>query len=472
MTLYLHMAYFQNIKRGIKTTTKGLRLTLKHIWAARKTKGPLNVQDENYFKISEGFVTLQYPHEQISVPDIGRYQLDCEIDDCIVCDKCAKICPVDCIEIEAIKSPELIRTTSDGSPVRLHAAKFDIDMAKCCFCGLCTTVCPTECLTMNSEYDYSVLDVSLLNMAFSNLSAAEAQEKRNLYEQFVAEKEAAKAAKTEQLPKSENVSAFKPKAPSAFQPKPPAEAKELENNAEPVKKPVFAPKKPAVAENKTIEPEIPLNQELVKPKPIFTPKKPIASGDQNASVQEPLKESSGDLISVSEKPQFIAKKPIQGTASSEITEESKPKFTPTKPAVILDEALSVEKPKFVPKRPQNLVDTEKTVSEKPKFVPKKPVTTISEPDYSISEEPSSNIKPEPTLEAAKPTGFVPKLKPVATVTETATSEIKKTVFVPKNKPEAAPNEDRTPSDEDISPTDSSEIEKPVAKFVPKLKPKS
>ncbi|MBP6620236.1 MAG: 4Fe-4S dicluster domain-containing protein, partial [Leadbetterella sp.] len=136
------MAYFQNIKRGIKTTSKGLSLTLKHLWAARKTKGALNVQDENYFKISEGFVTLQYPHESISVPEIGRYQLDCEIDDCIVCDKCAKICPVDCIEIEAIKSPELIRTTSDGSPVRLHAAKFDIDLAKCCFCGLCTTVCP------------------------------------------------------------------------------------------------------------------------------------------------------------------------------------------------------------------------------------------------------------------------------------------------------------------------------------------
>jgi formate hydrogenlyase subunit 6/NADH:ubiquinone oxidoreductase subunit I len=187
------MTYFSNLKRGVKTTWKGLSLTIKHFWAARHKKGTFDVQDSDYFKFSGGYVTLQYPHEHMQIPDNGRYQLDCEIDDCIVCDKCAKICPVDCIEIEAIKSTELIRTTSDGSPVRLHAAKFNIDMAKCCFCGLCTTVCPTECLTMNSEYDYSVVDITQLNFAFANLTEKEANEKRELYEQFVAEKEALKA---------------------------------------------------------------------------------------------------------------------------------------------------------------------------------------------------------------------------------------------------------------------------------------
>ncbi len=131
------MSYFGNIRRGIKTTAKGLRLTLKHLTDARFSRSEQNITDADFFELSKGHVTIQYPHETINVPDNGRYQLDCEIDDCIVCDKCAKICPVDCIEIEAIKSPELIRYTSDGSPVRLHAAKFDIDMAKCCFCGLC-----------------------------------------------------------------------------------------------------------------------------------------------------------------------------------------------------------------------------------------------------------------------------------------------------------------------------------------------
>ena len=90
------------------------------------------------------------------IPDVGRYRLHNEIDDCIVCDKCAKICPVDCIDIEPIKATEEIGKTSDGTPKRIYAAKFDIDMGKCCFCGLCTTVCPTECLTMTKVYDFSV----------------------------------------------------------------------------------------------------------------------------------------------------------------------------------------------------------------------------------------------------------------------------------------------------------------------------
>ncbi len=187
------MSYFGDINKGIKTTIKGLSLTWKHLFDARHTRGPINVEDSTYFQLTKGHVTLQYPQEKLSVPDNGRYQLDCEIDDCIVCDKCAKICPVDCIDIEVIKSPELIRTTSDGSPVRLYAAKFDIDMAKCCFCGLCTTVCPTECLTMDSEYDFSVWDIDEMNFEFASLTAEEIKEKKELYEQFVAEKAVAKA---------------------------------------------------------------------------------------------------------------------------------------------------------------------------------------------------------------------------------------------------------------------------------------
>jgi formate hydrogenlyase subunit 6/NADH:ubiquinone oxidoreductase subunit I len=203
------MGYFSNINRGIRTTAKGLSLTIKHLWAARKVKKSHNIQDPQYFSQPNGHVTLQYPHQVLEIPENGRYQLDLEMDDCIVCDKCAKVCPVDCIEIEPVKSAGIIRNTSDGSPVRLYAAKFDIDMAKCCFCGLCTTVCPTECLTMNSEYDYSVDKVEMLNFAFATLSPAEAQEKKNLYEQYVAEKENQKNLPQEST--AEAKTGFKPK---------------------------------------------------------------------------------------------------------------------------------------------------------------------------------------------------------------------------------------------------------------------
>jgi NADH-quinone oxidoreductase subunit I len=120
------------------------------------------------------------------------------MDDCIVCDLCAKICPVDCIEIESIKATEAIGQTSDGTTKRLYAAKFDIDMGKCLYCGLCTVVCPTECITMTSEYDRSFTNSAELIYKFSEMTEEEAEEKRQELEKQLAERKAAKeaAAKT------------------------------------------------------------------------------------------------------------------------------------------------------------------------------------------------------------------------------------------------------------------------------------
>lgn len=104
------------------------------------------------------------------MPDHGRYKLHNEMDDCIVCDKCAKVCPVNCIDIVPIRSPEVFGETSDGTPLRIYAETFDIDMSKCMFCGLCTTVCPTECLTMTPEFDYSTYDIRDHVFPFGNMS--------------------------------------------------------------------------------------------------------------------------------------------------------------------------------------------------------------------------------------------------------------------------------------------------------------
>ena len=180
--------------KGFTTTGKGLSLTLKHLFAAKNSRKVIGIQSDNYFKTQEGNVTIQYPHQTLPIPEVGRYQLFVEMDDCIVCDLCAKICPVNCIEIESIKATEAIGQTSDGTTKRLYAAKFDIDMAKCMYCGLCTTVCPTECITMTNQYDKSVEELSLLNYRFSTMSAAEAGEKRLAFEKQQAEKLAAKQA--------------------------------------------------------------------------------------------------------------------------------------------------------------------------------------------------------------------------------------------------------------------------------------
>jgi len=185
---------FNDIIKGFTTAGKGMGLTLKHLFAAKNSRKVVSIQSDNYFKQQEGNATIQYPHQKLAIPEVGRYQLFVEMDDCIVCDLCAKICPVNCIYIESIKSTEAIGQTSDGTTKRLYAAKFDIDMAKCLYCGLCTTVCPTECITMTNQYDKSVEDLSLLTYRFSSMTPDEAEEKRLALEKQQAEKLAAKQA--------------------------------------------------------------------------------------------------------------------------------------------------------------------------------------------------------------------------------------------------------------------------------------
>ena len=185
--------YFNSIKTGISSLAQGLGLTFKHLKDARHKRKPIGVENKDYFKQDIGIVTTEYPFEAIPVPDNGRYKLYNEIDDCIVCDLCAKICPVNCIDIVPIKSPEEFGKTSDGTTKRIYAATFDIDMAKCCYCGLCTTVCPTECLTMTNEFDYSEYDIQKMNFHFTDLSPEQAEEKKTIYEEYEKEKQRLKA---------------------------------------------------------------------------------------------------------------------------------------------------------------------------------------------------------------------------------------------------------------------------------------
>jgi NADH-quinone oxidoreductase subunit I len=107
-------------------------------------------------------ITLQYPEEKWVMPERARNQLFNDMDDCIGCDQCARVCPVDCIYIETEKSGpgEDLGLTSKGTKKRLKVLRFDIDMGLCCYCGLCTYPCPTECLVMTSNYEASVYDRS------------------------------------------------------------------------------------------------------------------------------------------------------------------------------------------------------------------------------------------------------------------------------------------------------------------------
>lgn len=149
--------YFSNIFNATVTILKGMSLTWKAMFRPA--------------------ITLQYPHERFELPVNARGILFNNVDDCIGCFKCARICPVDCIYIDTVKASadEDLGKASMGNPIRQHLIRFDIDIFKCCYCDLCTTVCPTECLYMTDEYENGVFSRENGIYHFSKYSAGEAQ---------------------------------------------------------------------------------------------------------------------------------------------------------------------------------------------------------------------------------------------------------------------------------------------------------
>ena len=185
--------FLGRLKLSFLTAFQGMRLTLKYLRGAKSDKPPMGITNPDYFRKTEGRVTIQYPQEKIPVPINGRYRLYMETDDCIGCDKCARICPVDCITIETFRADGDLGKTSDGTIKRLHLPVFDIDMGKCMFCGLCTTVCPTECLFMTPAFDYSEFDRDNFVYHFGAYSPQDDKKIRTETEISLAEKKAAKA---------------------------------------------------------------------------------------------------------------------------------------------------------------------------------------------------------------------------------------------------------------------------------------
>ena len=186
-------SYWGNISEAFLTLNKGLSLTLLHLFRAGKRidkKVQHNIQHPGYFIAQQGIGTVQFPHEQLPIPDNGRYQLHNEIEDCIVCDKCVKVCPVNCITIEPIRSEKEFGKASDGSPKKIYASKFDIDMGKCCFCGLCTTVCPTECLTMTPVFNFSTYSMDTHYFKFGNMTEEEVAQRKKEWEEYQKTKQA------------------------------------------------------------------------------------------------------------------------------------------------------------------------------------------------------------------------------------------------------------------------------------------
>ncbi len=289
--------YLRAVVAALGTMLKGMRLSGRHLRKGYHRPEPLGVADPNYFQQTQGPITIQYPMEKVPVPDNGRYRLYMETEDCIGCDKCARICPVDCITIETFRADGDLGRTSDGTVKRLHLPTFDIDMAKCMYCGLCTTVCPTECLTMSPVYDYSEYDRDNFLYHFGAYSPAEDQRIREATEQSLAAKKSAKAIEaTPEQPASEEKPKGRPmmrpltksveSAPSIVEPQLETEASEQPSTDAPRPRPRPMMKRteatPASEESDSPKAETPATEDAPpRPRP-----KPIMKRPEDAPVTE------------------------------------------------------------------------------------------------------------------------------------------------------------------------------------------
>lgn len=178
--------YFLDIFKAIWTVLVGMKITFKHLFVPA--------------------VTIQYPDVKLELPERARNRLYVNMDDCIGCLQCANACPVDCIDIETVKSlpTEDLGLTSKGTKKRLYVTKFTIDIAKCCYCGLCVPPCPTECIFMTDKYEFSEYNRHNLIYNFSTMTEQEIAEVKARAAEAEKEAAAKKAATKPVAPATTN----------------------------------------------------------------------------------------------------------------------------------------------------------------------------------------------------------------------------------------------------------------------------
>ena len=188
--------YIYNFWQGLYTILVGMKVTLRHVFIPS--------------------VTIQYPSVKPQLPERERNRLYVNMDDCIGCDQCARACPVNCIEIETVKSipGEDLGTTSNGKKKALWVTTFNIDFAKCCYCQLCVFPCPTECIYMTDVYEFSEFQRESLLYDFVTLLPEERIQKKKNFEEMQAKKEAEKAAAAKKAAEEKAAAqAIKPEEP-------------------------------------------------------------------------------------------------------------------------------------------------------------------------------------------------------------------------------------------------------------------
>ncbi len=90
--------------------------------------------------------TVEFPEERESLDDRERYMFRLDMETCVSCAACERICPN--------KTITMVEVLTDRGPKDMP----QIGLDRCLFCALCEEVCPTKCLTLTKDYGLEAYD--------------------------------------------------------------------------------------------------------------------------------------------------------------------------------------------------------------------------------------------------------------------------------------------------------------------------
>lgn len=94
-------------------------------------------------------MTVLFPFERIEIPERNRGEHEFNIDTCISCGACARICPN--LAIEMVEVPSELRE-------KYPKTYPQVDLGKCCFCALCEDTCPKESIKLTTNFYFATFD--------------------------------------------------------------------------------------------------------------------------------------------------------------------------------------------------------------------------------------------------------------------------------------------------------------------------
>ncbi|RJS93444.1 4Fe-4S dicluster domain-containing protein [Candidatus Bathyarchaeota archaeon] len=95
------------------------------------------MENELFRNLKQKPVTLQFPYEREEPVEGVRAKVSWNIDKCVGCLLCVRVCPGNAIEILG----------------RGRKAEIKYNIGRCLFCGECVDVCPTKAIYTTKEFE-------------------------------------------------------------------------------------------------------------------------------------------------------------------------------------------------------------------------------------------------------------------------------------------------------------------------------